>query len=35
MPRTMRPPLSYLSEAHREELRSVLADLEPEATATA
>jgi 4-hydroxy-tetrahydrodipicolinate synthase len=35
MPRTMRPPLSYLSEAHREELRSVLAELEPEATATA
>jgi 4-hydroxy-tetrahydrodipicolinate synthase len=35
MPRTMRPPLSYLSEAHREQLRSVLAELEPEATATA
>jgi 4-hydroxy-tetrahydrodipicolinate synthase len=35
MPRTMRPPLSYLSEEHREQLRSVLAELEPEATATA
>jgi 4-hydroxy-tetrahydrodipicolinate synthase len=35
MPRTMRPPLSYLSEEHRERLRSVLAELESEATATA
>ena len=35
MPRTMRPPLSYLSDEHREQLRSVLADLEPEATARA
>ena len=35
MSRTMRPPLSSLSEAHREQLRSVLAELEPEATAPA
>jgi 4-hydroxy-tetrahydrodipicolinate synthase len=35
MPRTMRPPLSYLSDEHREQLRSVLAELEPEATAPA
>jgi len=35
MPRTMRPPLSYLSEANRERLRSVLESLEPEATARA
>ena len=35
MPRTMRPPLSYLSGEHREQLRSVLAELEPEATARA
>ncbi|MEF8840003.1 MAG: 4-hydroxy-tetrahydrodipicolinate synthase [Haloarculaceae archaeon] len=35
MSRTMRPPLSYLSEEHREQLRSVLAELEPEATAPA
>jgi 4-hydroxy-tetrahydrodipicolinate synthase len=35
MPRTMRPPLSYLSDEHREQLRSVLAELEPEATARA
>jgi len=35
MPRTMRPPLSSLSEANRERLRSVLESLEPEATARA